>query len=302
MVNTKQIRPGHLAAHAVLLVGALLLAYPIVFIVLASMFTPQEFNTAHIGFFPIARNPTFTNLKTLFFVSINKYNLIFYENSILRTLYGTFCAVLTSMLAGFVFARLRFKGRDVLFLTLLGTTMIPGIISVMPTYLELSKFPFAGGNDIFSGGTGLLNTWWVYILLHGPAVNIMGMFLVKQSLEKTPRELDEAAKVDGAGTGRLIFQILMPLQKPVLAFVAITASIGLWNDWQTPFYYTNSTNVQTISSMLTRLTAFAGREGSMPNYPAIMTFSLMLTIPSVLLFFIFQKQMVQGLANAGIKG
>lgn len=299
---SRQFKPTYLLLHVLLLSGALLLFYPVLFIVMASLFTPEEFNTSQIGFFPVAIHPTFQNLETLFFISINQANFQFYENSILRTLYGTFCAVLTSLLGGYVFSRLRFKGREVLFILLLTTQMIPGIISVMPTYLELARFPFAGGNDVFAGGKGILNSWWVYILLHGPAINIMGMFLVKQSLEKTPRELDEAAKVDGAGTARLIFRILMPLQRPVLSFVAITASIGLWNDWQTPFYYTSDNRLQTISSVLTRLTAFAGKEGEMPNYPAIMTFSLMLTIPCVIMFFIFQKQIIQGLANSGIKG
>lgn len=302
MTSSLYIKPLHWLSHSILLAGALLLFYPVLFIVMASLFTPEEFNTTSIGFLPIAEAPTLQNLKTLFFVSINETNLQFYQNSIFRTLYGTLCAVLTSLLGGYVFARLRFRGREALFLALLATQMIPGIISVMPTYLELARFPFAGGNDIFYGGKGLLNTWWVYVLLHGPAINIMGTFLVKQSLEKTPRELDEAAKVDGAGTLRLIFGILMPLQKPVLAFVAITASIGLWNDWQTPFYFTSSTKLQTISSILTRLTAFAGKEGEMPNFPAIMSFSLLLTVPSLLMFFIFQKQIIQGLANTGIKG
>lgn len=291
----KAFRMGHLLAHIILILGGFIMFYPVIFILLASMFTPAEFNTSQIGFLPLAKNPTFNNIKTLFFISINKANMTFYVNSIMRTVYGTSCAVITAMLSGYVFSRLKFRGRDVLFVILLGTTMIPGIISVMPTYLELAKFPF-------TGGSGLLNTWGVYILLHGPSINIMGMFLMKQSLEKTPMELDEAAKVDGAGVLHIIFKILMPLQKPVLAYIAITTSIGLWNDWQTPFYYTNSSKIQTISSVLTRLTAFAGKEGELPNYPAIMTFSLMLTIPSVILFFLFQKQIVQGLANTGIKG
>jgi multiple sugar transport system permease protein len=222
-------------------------------------------------------------------------------NSIIRTAYNTFWVLLTSFLAGYVFARLKFKGREQLFLIMLATQMIPGTLAIIPTYLEFARFPFAGGNDIFTGGTGILNTWWVY-LIGGPAINIMGTFLVKQSLEKVPIELDEAAIVDGAGTLRIIFQILFPLQLPIMAFIAITTALGTWNDFITPFFYTNSDELQTLPSAITRISSVGASPGAVINYPLIITLSLGITIPAMLIFFFFQKYIVQGLANTGIKG
>jgi multiple sugar transport system permease protein len=229
--------------------------------------------------------------------SIQKY----FINSGYRTIYNTFWALLTSLLAGYVFARLRFKWKDQLFLILLGTQMIPGTIALIPTYLEFARWPFAGGNDIFTGGKGILDTWWVYFI-GGPSLNIMGAFLVKQSIEKIPYELDEAAKVDGAGTLRIIFQILLPLQMPIMAFIAITTALATWNDFATPFFYTSSDKLQTLPAAITRLSSAAASPGAIPNWPLIITLGLGMTIPALLIFFFFQKYIVQGLANTGIKG
>ena len=133
-------------------------------------------------------------------------------------------------------------------------------------------------------------------------LNAMGTFLVRQSIEATPIELVDAAKIDGAGTFKIIFSIIFHVIKPIMAYMAITTAIGIWNDWSTPFYYTESRDLQTIASSLTRLTSFAGQEGTIINYPAILSFSLLLTVPSIIIFAIFQKWIIEGIAVAGIKG
>ncbi|NIK75108.1 multiple sugar transport system permease protein [Paenibacillus castaneae] len=304
IVRLKPVRkanPLHFAAHVVLLGVGLILLYPLFFMILAGFFSKEEFSMTILPFIPIPNNPTLMNYKTLIFGSVDSSTSTYILNSLYRTLYNTFWALLTSFLAGYAFARLKFKGKDGLFLTLLATQMIPGTIALIPTYLQLARWPYANGNDIFTGGTGILNTWWVY-LIGGPAINIMGMFLVKQSLEKVPIELDEAAKVDGAGTLRLIFQILLPLQLPILAFVAITTALGTWNDFATPFFYTSSDSLQTLPSAITRMSSAAIGPVGTPNYPMMITLGLGTTLPALLIFFFFQKYIVQGLASTGIKG
>jgi multiple sugar transport system permease protein len=291
-----------LFAHLFLFAGGLIMIYPLVFIVLSAFFTPLEFNNTDLGFFPIAKQPTWQNIQTLFFIGQDKNTLIYYRNTILRTVYGTFNACITSLLAGYAFSRLRFKGREPLFLFFLATTMLPGIFSIMPTYYVLYRFPFAGGNAPFSGGHGLYDSVWVYVLLNGPVINIMGTFLVKQTLQAMPASLEEAAKIDGANTARVIFQIVLPTVRAVVAYVAITNAIGLWNDWQVPFFFTRTKDLQVIASALSRMTRYMSQEGLIPNYPGMMTLSLMLIVPSSVIFFIFQKNIVQGLISAGIKG
>lgn len=289
MVGMKEHVSTKILAYVILTLGALIMVYPLVFIIMVSFFTPEEFNRSVISLFPIAQKPTLDNFKLLFFVTKDSYTIGYYVNSILRTAYSTIFSVLTALLGGYVFARLKFKYKEGLFLILLATQMIPGIVSVMPMYLQLRAM-------------NLYDTWGVYLLLNGGVINVMGTFLVRQTLEDMPVSLEEAARVDGAGTARLIFQIIAPMCKTILIYVAITSAIGCWNDWGTPFYYTDSQTLQTIPSALTKLTAFAGREGELMNYPAIMSFSLLVTVPSVIIFFVFQKHIVRGLMSAGIKG
>ncbi|MCA1296439.1 carbohydrate ABC transporter permease [Paenibacillus sp. alder61] len=296
-----QFRPVHLLGHLFLLGIGLVLLYPLVFMILAGFFNKTEFTSTVLGLFPIPKAPTLANFKALIAGSTDAAVTVYLQNSLIRTVYNTFWALFTSFLAGYVFARLRFKGRDTLFLILLATQMIPGTLAIIPTYLEFARFPFAGGNHIFTGGTGILDTWWIY-LIGGPSINIMGTFLVKQSLEKVPIEIDEAATVDGAGTVRLIFRILFPLQLPIMAFIAITTALGTWNDFITPFFYTTSDHLQTLPAAITRLSSVGASPGAVINYPLIITLSLGITLPALLIFAFFQKYIVQGLANTGIKG
>lgn len=300
-MSTLKLKPGNLLAHLVLLVIGLVLLYPLVFMVMAGFFTKQEFTASIIHLFPIPKEPTLNNYRALIAGTTDAAVAEYFRNSVLRTIYNTFWAILTSFLGGYVFARLRFKGKDQLFLLLLATQMIPGTIAIIPTYLEFARFPFLGGNHVFTGGSGILDTWWVY-LIGGPGINIMGTFLVKQSLEKVPIELDEAAKMDGASFVRILFGILFPLQLPIMAYIAITTALGTWNDFITPFFYTNSDALQTLPSAITRLSSVGASPGAVINYPMIITLSLGITVPALLIFFFFQKYIVQGLANTGIKG
>lgn len=179
----RQFKPSHLLGHIILLAVGLVLLYPLIFMIMVAFFNKVEFASTLLDLFPVPKNPTLQNYKSLFVGSNDAKILLYIRNSALRAVYMTFCAIMTSFLAGYVFARLHFKWKEGLFLLLLATQMIPATMAIIPTYLEYARFPFAGGNDIFTGGTGILNTWWVY-LIGGPAINIMGTFLVKQSLEK----------------------------------------------------------------------------------------------------------------------
>ncbi|MBB6674570.1 carbohydrate ABC transporter permease [Cohnella nanjingensis] len=295
-----KVKPINLFGHIILLVGGLVMIYPLIFMVLASTFTKQEYAATVLGPFPIAIKPTFANFRIIVGAAKDHLVQIYFFNSLFRTLYSVVFASLTAFLGGFVFARLRFRGKDGLFLFMLATAMIPGVVALIPTYIEYARWPYAGGNNIFMGGKGILDSWWVY-MIGGPALNIMGAFLVKQSMEKVPIELDEAAKIDGASTFRLIFQILLPLQLPILAFIAITTAQATWNDWGTPFFFTSSDKLQTLPAAITRISSIATSAG-VPDYPLMITLGLGITFPMLLIFFFFQRFFVQGLANAGLKG
>lgn len=319
---------GKLLAHLVLGAGGLVLLYPLIFSFLAGFFSTYEFVTRNNdAIFPWPKNPTLNNYKIFFTTARDTLDLPkelattglvrvetgntagilahvprILANSVFRTVYMTVMAVLTSLLGGYAFGRLRWKGRDKVFLILLTTQMVPGVVSFIPQFVELHRWPLAGGNNIWGvGGHGLYNTFGVYLFTFC-AINTMGTFLVRQSLQRTPIELDEAARVDGAGTARIIFTLLAPLQKPVLAYIAITTAIATWNDWMTPFFFTNDLRLLTLPGGITRIIAMFTVKQDTPNYPLIITLGMAITIPSLLILAFFQRYMVEGLASSGIKG
>lgn len=288
IIDKKVAKILYAVVHIVLLIGGFLCLYPIIYTVLAGFFTPEEFNgrTAEFGFFPWPNDPTFKNYIQLLTMSSDLG--IYFLNSVIRTVYTTVLAVATSFMGGYAFSRLKWKGRDTLFMVLLGTIMIPGTVGMIPTFIGYKYL-------------GIYDTFFVY-LIGGPAINIMGTFLVKQTFDKISFELDEAAKIDGASTPRIMFQILFPLQKPILTFIAITTAIGVWNDWATSFFFTSNDRLQTLPGAITRLSSQMTGYVAIPNYPLLIAMSLAITIPSLVIFFVFQKYIVEGLANVGIKG
>jgi multiple sugar transport system permease protein len=295
---SKQTKPINLFAHIFLLFGGLILVYPLIFMILAGFMTKQEFQSTIFGYFPIAKQPTLSNYISLF--SPGSENSMIFLNTLIRTVYTTFFATITAFFGGYAFGRFKFRWKETIFLMLLFMQMLPGTASIIPMYIEFARWPFAGGNFIFTGGKGILDTWWVY-LIGGPAINIFGTFLVRQSMEKLPYDFEESAKMDGAGLLRTMIEIVMPMQKPILAFIAITTSIATWNDWVVPFFYTDGANLKVLAGEIARLTSVAGLVFQ-PDYPLIITLSLGLVIPCMIIFFFFQKYIVLGLASTGIKG
>lgn len=294
----KRISPLNIFGYIVLIGGGLVLVYPLVFMVLAGLMTKMEFMTTDLGLFPISKNPTLNNLLLIISPGSQISKLVL--NTLIRTVYVAFFAVLTALLGGYCFNRLKFRGREKIFLALLFTQTLPAMALIVPTYIEFARWPFAGGNIGFFGGMGIIDTWAVY-LIGGPAINIMGTFLVKQSLEKVPFDYDEAAKIDGANTFDIIFRIIAPLEKSIIAFIAITTIIAVWNDWAVPFYYTNGQDLLTLAGEVARQTIGNGVI-NIPDWPYIITLSLGLTIPSLCVFLFFQRYIIEGLANVGIKG
>ena len=190
--------------YAILIGGGLVVLYPLIFMVMAGFYTAEEYNLTEIGIFPIPEYPTFKNFIAVFDPA--NYNTIglYAFNSLARTVIVTVCTLLTTLLCGFTFARLHFPGKRIFFMALLFTSMIPGTVTMIPTFLLYAHWPFAGGNNVFSGGTGILDTWWVYVI-GCPAINVMGTFFVKQYIETIPDAIDEAAKIDGAGAWGVLF-------------------------------------------------------------------------------------------------
>ncbi len=206
-----------------------------------------------------------------------------YLNSIVVTS-GTVVTVLfTSSLGGFVFARLDFPGRRYLFYFILSTTMVPFLTLLIPLYIVMRELH-------------LLNTLWG---LWVPAIfSSFGIFLCRQFIYGIPGELYDAAKIDGCGDFAIYRDIILPLTRPVLSALAIFNFLGTFNAYLWPLVVLNDENKLTLPLIITRM---ANRFGG-TDYQAIMAGSVLVSLPPLVVFLIFQRNFVRGIALTGMKG
>lgn len=278
--------------YLLLCLFSLLMLYPLIYMFLAGFFTSEEYNalmiSGNLGLLSFPQYPTLKNYFALFQAAENPMLPVYFFNSVARTFYVTLMTIATTMICGYAFSRLRFKLSRPLLLTLIFCSMMPGTMTIIPTYIMYAR-------------VGLLNTWAVY-LIAGPSINVMGTFVMKQYLDSVPVSLDESAKLDGANLIQVIFRILLPVAKPMVAYIVITTAIGTWNDWSTGFFFTTSDYLQLLPSAISKISVNASNGTSLPDYPMMITMGLIVTVPALILYLIFQKHIVQGLAFVGIKG
>jgi multiple sugar transport system permease protein len=211
---------------------------------------------------------------------------------ILNTAYITALAMIGQILSAsavaYGFSRFRFPGRDMLFLVVLGTMMLPWQVTIVPTFL---MFRFLGW----------INTYWPLIVPSFFGGGAFYIFLLRQFFLTIPKDLDEAAKIDGASSVRIFWNILLPLAKPALATVAIFAFIEHWNEFIGPLIFLNTPEKFTVSIGLRYFTASAF-ESDEPREAILMAASLIVALPPLVLFFVAQKYFVQGIVTTGLKG
>jgi multiple sugar transport system permease protein len=207
----------------------------------------------------------------------------FLVNSLIVTLSNVVGNLISCSLVAFGFARLRARGRDVLFLLLLATLMIPREVTIVPRFLLFSQL-------------GLVNTLWPLILpaWFGYAFFI---FLLRQFFLSIPQELDDAARIDGASTFRIFTDIILPLSGPALATVAIFAFIGNWTNLLDPLIYLRSQELYTLALGLNLF-----RGVNFTQFNLLMAVSIITLIPVLVVFFLSQKLFVQGITLTGMGG
>ncbi len=158
---------------------------------------------------------------------------------------GTLLTLLVCSMAAYAFAKLRFRSRNTIFWLVLGSQMIPGIITLIPSFLVVKNFPLAGGNDLLGrGGYGLLNSY-AGLFLPG-AGSAFGVFLLRQFFQSLPEELSDAARMDGCGEFGIFRRIVLPLSKPALATLSIFTFQGYWNDFIWPLVTISDDKYKTI--------------------------------------------------------
>lgn len=218
---------------------------------------------------------------------IEGWNLLptasFYKNTILVAALNITGTVLSSTLVAYGFARLRFRGRNILFMILLSTMMLPGQVTMIPLYVGFSRV----------GWVGTLKPLFVPSFFGNP----FHIFLLRQFLMTIPRELDDAAKIDGCGYLRTLVSIILPLILPAIGVVAIFSFTGAWNDFLGPLIYLRRLEQYTIAMGLRMFQMQGGT-----HMGRLMAMAVLALLPQIVTFFFAQRQMVQGVVLTGIKG
>lgn len=207
----------------------------------------------------------------------------FLINSLVVSLGITLLQVFSSILAAYALARLEFKGKGIVLGVILGTMMVPGEVTIIPNYFTLAKLDW-------------LNTYAGLIVPF--ASSGFGVFLLYQFFRTVPRELEEAAIVDGASRLRFLFQILVPLSMPAILAFAIYAFVAAWNQYLWPLVVTQSTEMQTVQIGIGMLRS----QNESVNWGVVMAATATLIAPSVALFLATQRQFVRGITMSGLKG
>jgi multiple sugar transport system permease protein len=204
-------------------------------------------------------------------------------NSLKVTLISTIGALIISSLAAYAFARLEFFGRETLFMILLAGLMVPPQLTVIPSFIAFRK-------------VGLIDN---HAALFLPAmITPLGIFLLRQFFRSIPKELDESAKIDGAGSFRIFFRIILPLSKPALAALGVVLFIASWNDFFWPNIFISTTSKMTLPVGIASLVGVSGNT----NVILVMASVGMQIVPLLLIFLFTQRFLIQSIATTGIRG
>ncbi len=220
----------------------------------------------------------------------------YFFNSTFVTVIVVVISLIINSMSGYVFARLNFRFKNFLFVLILAGMMIPPQVTMIPVVSLIRSVPLAGGNDILGqGGSGLINTYSGLII---PFIaGSFGVFLCRQYFVSFPRELDDAALIDGCGRFRTFVSIYLPLGKPVLASLAVLKFAGTWNEYTWPLVITQGDAMKTVQIALTNF-----RNESEIRWNLLMAATLMVSAVVCLVFIFAQKHFVNGILTGSIKG
>jgi multiple sugar transport system permease protein len=282
---------GWILLYTGLMIMAISMLIPFVWMVFTS-FKPQ---TEIFKMPPVIFTTHYTIAHYVKALTRGNFN-IYFKNSLIVSLSITVITVFITSLAGYAFARLQWRGRNLVFLIVLAVMMLPGLIALIPTFLIVKSTPFAGGNNWMGvGGTGWLDSYPGLIV---PSVGGgFYVFLLRQFFLTLPKELEDAGRIDGCDEFRIFWTIMLPLCKPVLAVVALFSFQSAWNDFLWPLVIVQSDSMRTVQIGLTLF-----KTQHTIDWGVLMAGTAIASVPTIALFLAFQRYFVQGIALTGIKG
>ncbi len=266
--------------YVLLSIWALLVLFPFYWMILTSIKSYGSYNSEYVPKF-FTLSPTFENYITAFTaVPLAKYFL----NTLIFTVVTTGLMMVVVVLSAFAFARLDFKGKNLLFSVFLSLMMIPNELVIITNYVTITNL-------------NLRNTFTGLIL---PSVtSVFYIYLLKENFEQIPENLYKAAKVDGTSDFRYLFRVMIPISKPTIVTITILKVIECWNSYVWPRLITDDQNYFLVSNGIQEIRENGfGRE----NVPAMMAAVVVISIPLVVLFLAFRDKIMEGVARGGTKG
>ena len=281
MNNTTKMRTIKVLSYVFLSAISLIFVFPLVYMFAKSLMTDKEVLTLPAPIFPDL--PQWGNyVKAFQLAPFIRYTL----NTFIILGINLIAVPMSAALCAFGFSRLEFKGRNLMFSIVLATMMLPSIVVQIPLYVTFSKLQW-------------INTFLpltVPAFFGGGSVNI---FLMRQFFKGIPKEIDNAAMIDGANKFDIFSRIILPLSVPVITLVAVSTFSGVWNDFMGPLLYLKDQNTYTLAMGM--YVEFKGTlvKNAWPNYE--MAMGTLMIIPPALIFFLFQRNIISGVATSGLK-
>jgi multiple sugar transport system permease protein len=296
--SARRRRIKHVVAYVILVPGAILFVAPFVWLISASFQSVGDMFSWPPQWIP--HHPTLHGYKSFLGIgggaAAGTGAWRWFANSAYVATSVTVLQLFFNSLAAYVFAKRKFPGRDAIFLVFLATMMVPSQVTIVPDYLVLRHVPFFGGNDLFGqGGHGWLDSYWGLIL--PGTVSAFGIFLLRQYMASIPDELLDAARIDGASEFRVFRQVVLPLCRPALAATGIFTFMAAWEDFFWPLIIVSNPDRYTAPL---GLALFVVKNRT--SWDVLMAGSVIATLPMIVVFMIFQRQFIQGIAMTGVKG
>ncbi|WP_425145111.1 carbohydrate ABC transporter permease [Deinococcus sp.] len=270
---------GRAGLYLLLLLVLVLWGAPMLWMLVSSIKPESEMFSYPIRWWP--GHPTFSYYALLF----ERFPMLtWFRNSAVVAIYTTTLTLIVDALAAYPLARMEFRGRKVVLVTILATFLMPFELLIVPLFLGLSRLGVA--DSFFSLSVPM-------------AANAFGVFLFTQFFAAVPRELEEAATIDGCSRWGFFWRVLIPLARPAIVTVTILTFVGSWNNFFWPLIVSNSDETRTLP---VGLAAMVGGAGMSMQQGVVMASAVMATLPAVAVFLLLQRFFVQGIATSGMKG
>lgn len=274
--------------YAVIIALALIVVLPFYWMIITSLKSNSEIRRADQHFFP--QIVMWENYIEIFYV----FDFFIYmKNTIVVAIFSTIGTLITTIFAAFAFARLKFRGREALFMVFLATMMIPGEMMVISNYITVATFGWVSENQtLLQAYAAMIVPFWV---------SVFYIYLLRQNFKQIPNELYLAAKVDGKSDWNFLWKVMVPLASPTLISITILKFMGTWNSYVWPNLVVPTNNNYRLISNGLRGSGFTDLSGE-TSYGYQMAATVLVTVPLFLLFVFFRKYIMRGVGRAGIKG